>query len=132
MSSSRMSSPFLSSRVSMILCASSSAFRYHLFMSLRAVIPWHRPPGQVWRSNLQISEGIASPIRARNDICYFLKCAENNFVYSGPVGFKSLLYKCTEFTLAVPSESIVDSSNALRILCWSSTGMFCRTRPIVR
>ena len=31
-----------------------------------------------------------------------LKFAENSFVYSEPAGVRSLLNKCTEFTLAVP------------------------------
>ncbi len=31
-----------------------------------------------------------------------LKFVENNFVYSEPAGVRSLLNKCTEFTLAVP------------------------------
>jgi hypothetical protein len=49
MSRSRMSSPFLSSRASIILCASSSAFRYHLIiMSLRGRWPEaaKRPPSR--------------------------------------------------------------------------------------
>ena len=45
-----MSSPFLSSRAATILCASSSVFSGHLFMSLRAVI---------WRSNLLVNVKIA-------------------------------------------------------------------------
>ena len=39
MSRSRMSSPFLSSRASMILCASSSAFRYHLIIFIVTTNP---------------------------------------------------------------------------------------------
>src|SRR3972149_5514008 len=35
-------------------------------MSLRAVLPWHRPPGQVWRSNLP-TRGDCFP-KARNDM----------------------------------------------------------------
>lgn len=32
----------------------------------------------------------------------YCRPAENNFVYSAPFGFKSLLKRCIEFTLAVP------------------------------
>ena len=88
----------------MILCASSSAFRYHLYciyVILRAAIPWHRPPGQVWRSNLQISEGIASPIRARNDMLIFSNVRKIILYTAGPLvssrfctSAQSLLWLC--------------------------------------
>ena len=108
-----MSSPFLSSRASTISCASSSAFRYHLYLCL----PLRKPFSQelLW-----------------NSVASFFNGAEYNRVYTEPVGFRSLLNSCTEFTLAVPSESICDFSRARRIICCSVRGTFCLTRPIVR
>ena len=37
---------------------------FYFLMSLRAVLPWHCPPGQVWRSNLKMVQEIASSERA--------------------------------------------------------------------
>ena len=68
----------------------------------------------------------------RSDFTSFCNGAENNFVYIAPVGLSSLLYRCIESTLAVPSESILISFNVLWIFVWSDDETPRLTRPIVR
>jgi hypothetical protein len=58
--------------------------------------------------------------------------AEYNFVYTEPLGFSSLLYRCKESTLAVPSESIFTYSKVFRIFDWSEAVITRLTRPIGR
>ena len=118
MSRSKISSPFLSSRASMILRASSSVFRFHLFKVCA------------------LSRREGSPLYEGGCFASLNKTprsgAEKSFVYTAPVGFSSLLNRYTESTLAVPSTSIVAASSRRVVLLRSAEDASALTRATVR